>query len=86
MGKHEIKLRRKSMTSRRIERHKNYAQLMDKHHKSKRLKRIVQWLILVFVFLLGLIVVYYSVNQKKESQTNKQAHQIEIYVDKTTDT
>lgn len=71
MGKHEIRLRRKSMTSRRIERHKNYAQLMDKHHRSKRLKRIVQWLIYVFIFLLGLFVVYYSVSREKETNTNE---------------
>ena len=86
MGKHEIRLRRKSMTSRRIERHKDYAQLMDRHHKSKRLKRIVQWLILVFIFILGLIVVYYSVNNKKEDQPKEQTQQTEIDVDTTTDT
>jgi len=84
MGRHEIRLRRKSMTSRRIERHKNYAQLMDKHHKSQRTKRIVQWLIAVFLFLLGLVVVYYSLNRKQEATTKNHTQQTEINVNTIT--
>ncbi len=84
MGKHEIRLRRKSMTSRRIERHKNYAQLMDKHHKSKRLKRVVQWLIYIFIFLVGLFAIYYSLSHKKEVQSNEQTYLTTMNVNTTT--
>ncbi len=84
MGKHEIRLRRKSMTSRRIERHKNYAQLMDKHHKSKRLKRVVQWLIYIFIFLVGLFAIYYSLSRKKEVQSNEQTYLTTMNVNTTT--
>jgi hypothetical protein len=84
MGKHEIRLRRKSMSSRRIERHKNYAQLMDKHHKSKRLKRIVQWLIYVFIFLMGLFGLYYTLSHKSVPQSDTESHQTPAYVKTTT--
>jgi multisubunit Na+/H+ antiporter MnhB subunit len=84
MGKHEIKLRRKSMTSRKIERHKNYAQLMNKHHKTQRTKRIIQWLILVFVFLLGLFVLYYSLIRKPKTTSTIHHHQTETNVNTTT--
>lgn len=84
MGKHEIRLRRKSMSSRRIERHKNYAQLMDKHHKSKRLKRIVQWLIYVFIILMMLFGLYYTLSHKSGPQTDAQTHETTVYVKTTT--
>jgi flagellar basal body-associated protein FliL len=57
---------------------------MDKHHKSKRLKRIVQWLIYIFIFLMGLFAVYYALSHKKSSQTNEQSHQTTEYVKTTT--
>ncbi len=83
MGKHEIRLRRKSMTVRRIGRHKNYAQLMDKHHKSKRLKRIVQWLVYIFIFLMGLFAAYYSLSHKNKTQSNEQTQLTEIHENTT---
>ena len=41
MSKHEIRLRREMMTSRRIQSHKSYSRLMDRHKRSKRLRLIV---------------------------------------------
>ncbi|MEO1049935.1 MAG: hypothetical protein AAFX87_04900 [Bacteroidota bacterium] len=57
MSNHDIRLRRRMMTSRRIERHKNYSELMRKHKRSnsRRLLRIVSYL----AFIVGMMVIIY---------------------------
>jgi uncharacterized membrane protein YvbJ len=57
------------MTSRRIERHKNYAGLMDQHRRVKRSRNIVRWAILFLIIVMGLIVVYYATDRKNEPST-----------------
>lgn len=71
MGRHEIRLRRKVMTSRRIERHKNYAGLMDQHHKLKRTRSIVRWAIFILIFLMSLMVVYLAVDSASNKKNKK---------------
>ena len=74
MTKHDIKLRRKGFSSRRIERHKNYLDILDKHQKRSRVKSIVQYVVgmLMLFMLIGLI--YYAVTKwegdKAEPNTN----------------
>ncbi len=59
MGRHEIRLRRNRMTSRRMERHKNYQDILRQHRKQQRsrLVRILLYLLaliaLVFIIYLG---------------------------------
>lgn len=65
MGRHEIRLRRKKMTSRRIESHKNYYDLLKKHERSDMWKRIVK-MILYIIILLGIIFIGYLGLQKLE--------------------
>ena len=84
MGNHEIRLRRKSMTSRRIERHKNYAQLMNQHQKSQRLKKIAMWLIYAFISFLVFFAIYYSLHHKKKKTIEQHSHITSINVNTTT--
>ena len=77
MGKHEIRLRRKMMTSRRIERHKNYAGLMEQHHKTQRTRTIIRWVVYVLVFLMSLMVVYYAIEKKDKTTENVENVNIE---------
>ena len=67
MGRHEIRLRRKMMTSRRIEKHKNYAGLMDQHRRLKRTRSIVRWVVLALIFLMSLMVIYYTTDRPKKN-------------------
>ena len=58
MGRHEIRLRRHKMTSRRIEGHKNYYDVMKKHQRGNRMKRLLKMILLVFFFVLLLGAIY----------------------------
>lgn len=80
MGKHEIRLRREQMTSRRIQRHKNYAELMRSHEKASRLKKMLR-LLYALLFLLGMAAVIYMAftkwSDKEEKQKNEDPNTIE---------
>ncbi|MTI21273.1 hypothetical protein E1176_09595 [Fulvivirga sp. RKSG066] len=71
MGRHEIRLRRKRMTSRRIEGHKNYYDVLRKHQRSSRLKKLFK-LIVLLLFFLALVFFSYSlltkVNEAEKSE------------------
>jgi uncharacterized membrane protein YvbJ len=60
MGRNEIRLRRQKMTSGRIAQHRNYADVMARHERDIKLKRIVRaflyFLIIVFLVILFIIV------------------------------
>ena len=75
MGKHEIRIRREMMTSRRIERHKNYGELMLVHQKSQRQRKLGRFLVYI-AFLLALSAATYyfveAINDKKENNREQQ--------------
>jgi hypothetical protein len=60
MGRNEIRLRRQMMSSGRIAQHRNYGELMARHEKELRLKRIIKvfvyFLVVAFVILLFFMV------------------------------
>lgn len=70
MGKHEIRLRRKNMTSRRIEGYKNYYEIMRRHKKSMHNKRLGKSLLYI-LFVLGLALILYFAFYKIERATDK---------------
>lgn len=75
MGRHEIRLRRNKMTSRRIESHKNYYEVLKRHQRTSRMKRLVR-LIVLLLFFIGLIYFSYSflvkIDQKENQQPEKE--------------
>lgn len=70
MGRHEIKLRRQRMTSRRIEGHKDYNSLLIKH-KSYRTKRLVKLFSLLLFFIALIVFTYIALTGKSENQATK---------------
>ena len=60
MGRHEIRLRRHKMTSRRIEGHKNFYDVMKKHQRGSRTRRLLKLVLLFLFFVLLLGVVYFT--------------------------
>ena len=67
MGRNEIKLRRQSMSSRRISKHRNFDKLMARHEKDIRLKWVFQ-LIMYFVVVVIMLVLFIVVKRLKEKQ------------------
>lgn len=60
MGRNEIRLRRQMMNAGRIAHHRNYGELMARHEREVKIKRItrvvVYFLIIAFLLILFLIV------------------------------
>ena len=73
MGRNEIRLRRNTMSSGRIARHRNYSELMRQHDKDVRLKRVLRvftyFLIILFLLILLLIVVRWEQKQRYGTST-----------------
>ena len=57
MGRHEIRLRRNRMTSRRMERHKNYQDILRQHRKRQR-TRFVRILLYLLALIALILIVY----------------------------
>lgn len=70
MGRHDIRLRRHRMTSRRIEGYKDYSALMDQHRNS-RLKRLIKMLFLLLFFIALSLFTYYIVTKVDEKNQDK---------------
>lgn len=72
MGRNEIRLRRKMMSSGRIARHRNYGELIARHErevKIKRLTRLMIYFLLIAFFLIVFIIVLRW--EKRESIRNQ---------------
>jgi hypothetical protein len=86
MGRNEIRLRRNTMSSGRIARHRNYSELMRQHDRESKLKRIfrvfIYFLIVLFFLIILLMVIRWegkriekvseiAIEQSLLSQTSK---------------
>lgn len=72
MGRNEIRLRRKLMSSGRIAQHRNYGEIMARHERDVRLKRIIK-IFIYFLISVFMIIVYLLVNNwmsKKQQPTD----------------
>ena len=67
MGRNEIRLRRSSISSGRIAQHRNYGDIMARHERDVKLKRIIRAFIyfLIIAFLILLFVIVQRINEKK---------------------
>jgi large-conductance mechanosensitive channel len=73
MGRNDIRLRRNTLSSGRMAQHRNYGEIMARHEKEARLKRIfrtfIYFLIIAFMILLFLLVS--QIQEKAESSKPK---------------
>ena len=60
MTRHDIRLRRRSMTSRRIERHKNYESLLNRHERSNRLRKTFKAVVYILALLAIIMLIYFK--------------------------
>jgi len=63
MKRHDIRLRRERMSSRRIQQYKNYGDLLNRHRKSRQ-KRIITIIIYSAFLLIILIILYFMMGIK----------------------
>ncbi len=70
MGRHDIKLRRQKMTSRRIEGFKDYNSLLERH-KSTRLKRLIKLLFLLLFFTALCLFAYLLISKTEKTENVK---------------
>ena len=84
MGRNEIRLRRQGMSSGRIAQHRNYGELMARHEKEQRLKRITR-MVIYFLIILFMIMVYLFVREWEKSKTEKQKTKTSLVISSTTE-
>ena len=73
MGRNEIRLRRHKVSSGRIAQHRNYGELMERHERDVRIRRIVKTFVyfLIIVALLIMFVIVRRWEQKTVNETPK---------------
>lgn len=70
MGRNEIRLRRQMMNAGRIAQHRNYSELMARHEREVKLKRITR-VVIYFLIIAFLVVLFIMVNRLSERKDIK---------------
>lgn len=74
MGRNEIRLRRNMMSAGRIARHRNYGELMARHERNQKIKRMARlftyFLLIAFLLIIFIIVIRWE--KKEEMKHNPQ--------------
>lgn len=68
MGRNDIRLRRQMMSSGRIAQHRNYGEIMARHERDLRMKRIVR-IFIYFLIIAFMIIVYLFVKGWEQRRT-----------------
>ncbi len=79
MTKFDIRLRRKQFTQGRIERHKNFQNLMKNYDRSsKRKTRGVMVLVIVLILIITILLAFFNTSQqpKKASPKDQVSHNV----------
>lgn len=73
MTRHDIRIRRGQFGANRIQRHKDYSQLLNRHRKNNRLRSIIFIVLLLVVILLVVGLSYFSITNKRQPKDNENA-------------
>lgn len=68
MGRNEIRLRRQMMSAGRIAQHRNYGELMARHEREVKLKRITK--IFVYFLIIAFLVIIFIMVARWEKREN----------------
>jgi hypothetical protein len=73
MAKNDIRLRRNRMQAGNIARHRNYGELLQRHEREQKFRRIFKLFgyFLVIAFLIILFVIVIRWEQRKKEKQNK---------------
>lgn len=77
MTKFDIRLRRKQFTQSRIERHKNYQSLMERHYEaSKKKTRGIMVLVFLVILIIAILLAFFgTMDEPKKDSANDQVGQ-----------
>ena len=69
MGRNEIRLRRNRMSAGRIAQHRNYGDIMARHERDQKIRRIAR-IFTYFIIVLVIILLFYVVRiwERKQSR------------------
>lgn len=67
MSRHEIRLRRQKFTARGTDRFRNYGDLLERHEKEMRLKKILRVFALFFIILILIVLIVIVVRVEKRA-------------------
>jgi cytoskeletal protein RodZ len=68
MGRNEIRLRRHRISSGRIAQHRNYGDIMARHERDQKIRRIAR-IFIYFIIILVIILMFYAVRVWERNQT-----------------
>ena len=73
MSKHDIRLRRQRMTARGTERFRNYGDVLERHEKELRIRKIIRVFSFLFIILIVvmLIIIVVRVERKSVKKNNE---------------
>lgn len=73
MGRNEIRIRRKSVSSGSLARYRNYESLMARHERDMRIRRLSRLIVyvLIIVILLCTFLGLYIIHEKKKFPPDK---------------
>jgi len=74
MTKFDIRLRRKQFTHSRIERHKNYQSLMERHYEARKKKtRGIMVLVFLVIMIIAILLAFFGTvdEPRKDTPENK---------------
>ena len=69
MGRNEIRLRRQKMSSGRIAQHRNYGDIMERHERDIRIRRVVKAFI-YFLIIAALLIVFVVVRRWEQKKAD----------------
>src|SRR5210317_1950481 len=72
MTKFDIRLRRKQFTQSRIERHKNYQSLMERHYEATKKKtKGIMVLVFLVILIIAILLVFFNIQEKPKTDEQK---------------
>ena len=78
MGRNDIRLRRNKISSRRIDRYRNYGELMSRHEQNQKIKRLTKIYIYFLLTLFLGIILFLVFRWEKKNDTVKTTASTEI--------
>jgi cell division protein FtsL len=80
MGRNDIRLRRSKISSRRIDRYRNYGELMSRHAQNQKIKRLTKVFVYFMLILFLGIILFLVFRWEKKQDVEKSTTATEISI------
>jgi len=74
MGRNEIRMRRQMMNAGRIAQHRNYGELMARHERDVKVRRITK-VVIYFLIIAFLLIIFLIVTRWEKRENLKEVNQ-----------